>query len=501
MKSIFLKILIPILPCILTATVWAQVDPFIRAKPSSVPPPLAQLLEALRAPALGRHIAHLADPAMGGRGLGEPGLEQAIAYVAAELDRAGLASPGSRFQRVSLTKVEGPGGTLELGSRTWRAGVDCLLPEIRPQALKGPAVFAGYGIREPVLGHDDLKGLDLRGRIVVIRGGLPPGSDWQRAPYLERYGAKKASARYASRQETLARLGARALVVLEEDLKPGPWAPYFLSGREGGLPLVQVASKEVPTGLGRATLRITGKVSSLTSRNVLALLPGSDPRLRSQAVVLGAHLDHLGIVGGRIHPGADDNASGVAALLEMAKALAAGPVRPKRSLIFAFWTGEEEGKLGSGQYVHRPLWPLARTRAYLNLDMIGHPWTEAELRKLLAEERPQEGEAFLKDLRIEAFAEVGLAGPGLGGHLPGLDATLAEAGSMAGMSLHLDVTDGRHGGSDYRDFARSEVPWLRFFGNYFPAYHEPGDTADQVDPAQVQRLARLALAAAWLLAN
>ena len=78
---------------------------------------------------------------------------------------------------------------------------------------------------------------------------------------------------------------------------------------------------------------------------------------------------------------------------------------------------------------------------------------------------------------------------------------LRRAGPAAGLALHLDRTDGRSGGSDYRDFARAGLPWVRFFGNFFPAYHEPGDTPDQLDPAQVQRMARFCFATAWLLAN
>lgn len=78
---------------------------------------------------------------------------------------------------------------------------------------------------------------------------------------------------------------------------------------------------------------------------------------------------------------------------------------------------------------------------------------------------------------------------------------LRRAGPAAGLALHLDRTDGKNGGSDYRDFARAGLPWVRFFGNFFPAYHESGDTPDQLDPAQVQRMARLCFATAWLLAN
>ena len=184
---------------------------------------------------------------------------------------------------------------------------------------------------------------------------------------------------------------------------------------------------------------------------------------------------------GVLHPGADDNASGVAALLEILRGLAASPVRPKRTLLFAFWTGEEEGKFGSGHYTRHPRWPLAATQVYLNLDMIGHPWPPEALRTLAAEAGLTQPQAFLDGLAPTHFAE-----PGISTSHRELGPILARAGRGTGMSLHLDWTDGKSGGSDYRDFARREVPFVRFFGDYFPDYHKPGDTLDQLDPEQVR---------------
>jgi Zn-dependent M28 family amino/carboxypeptidase len=229
---------------------------------------------------------------------------------------------------------------------------------------------------------------------------------------------------------------------------------------------------------------------------VVGYLAGSDPKLAGEAVVLGAHLDHLGIVDGVIHPGADDNASGVAALLEIARAFAASREQPKRSLVFVFWTGEEEGKFGSAHWVRHPLWPLARTAAYLNLDMVGHPWTLEEIRKLVVDSRPEGGDRFLEGLKPTDFVE-----PGVADFSPDLGPVLARAARGTGLALHLDWTGGMHGGSDYRDFARARVPFLRFFGNFFAEYHEPGDTPAGTDPVQVQKMTRLVLATAWLLAD
>jgi Zn-dependent M28 family amino/carboxypeptidase len=146
--------------------------------------------------------------------------------------------------------------------------------------------------------------------------------------------------------------------------------------------------------------------------------------------------------------------------------------------------------------VKNPRWPLAKTAAYLNLDMIGHPWLPEEIRKLVTDVKLPDAEKYLAGVKAEEFMEVGIPRD-----LPALETAVRQSARASGFPLHLDWTDGKHGGSDYRDFANAGVPFLRFFGNFFPAYHEPGDTAEALDPAQVQRVARFAFAAAWQLAN
>ena len=296
------------------------------------------------------------------------------------------------------------------------------------------------------------------------------------------------------------------ILVQKQRLREGkePALPYFLAAKglpgSGEPPLVRLSFRpELPEQLtagGTANLELHGRVRSLQGVNLLAQLEGSDPTLRRSAILLGAHMDHLGMPGGVLHPGADDNASGVAALLEIIRVATTALHRPRRTLLFAFWTGEEEGKFGSGLYTRQPRWPLARTEAYLNLDMVGHPWTAADLRALVEGAGLKDPAGFLAGLDPADFVEPGLPP----GH-PELAAALVHAGRGTGLSLHLDWTDGRSGGSDYRDFARLNVPFIRFFGSYFPEYHKPDDTLDKLDPDQVRRMARLALGTAWLLAD
>lgn len=230
------------------------------------------------------------------------------------------------------------------------------------------------------------------------------------------------------------------------------------------------------------------------ARNVIAVVPGSDPALGDEAVVVGAHVDHIGRRHGKVVPGADDNASGVAALLELAKAFAGSPA--KRTLVFAFWTAEEEGQFGSDWYVRHPRWPLGKTIAYVNLDTIGSAWTDAELRKVIEQDEPPNADEFLQKVRRSFFVE-----PGLPSGVPRLEEALRRSASETGLAMRLDWTDGKSGGSDYRAFARKDVPFLRLFGTYTPNYHEPTDTPSNLDFTQVERIAQFAFAAVRDLAN
>jgi len=487
---------------------------FVLPKSGSVlPVPLKRSMDSIHSSALAAHIGFLASPALEGRGLGARGLDAAAEYIAAQLALMKIRPfgdrPGSYFQPVPLREISRAKGRILVekgaGKQVFQAGVDWVMPEVEPRVLAAPLVFAGYGVCDEALHYDDLQGLDVKGKLVVIRDGLPTPE------LLAKYGSEDPEDRYASRVEAFAKLGAKALLVIEEGLypKPAEEAPYYLSTEnnpeECELPLFRVSAamgaailegRTTPGPLSDISLRIeiTGEERAVTSRNAIGSLPGTDPEKPS--VILGAHMDHLGIQGGVIHPGADDNASGVSALLEIARAFSASPHRFKRTLIFAFWTGEEEAKFGSTYYVHHHQWRASRLPTYLNLDMIGHPWSGEEIRKLLVDARIEKPEAFLSQIKPSEFAE-----PGFPPGDPELEAILKKAGQGNGLALHLDRTDGRSGGSDYRAFARAGVPFVRFFGNFFPAYHKPGDTPENLDPSQVRKLARMAFATAWMLAE
>lgn len=505
---------------LLAGTIAAQeaAGDFLRVtRPEPMPVPLAELVEGLDANRITRHLAFLTDPRQEGRGLGTRGLDHTVHYLAAQMKALGIPPLGSSYlQRVPLRELLPSKGRIRLHlglhTITFDAGRDAVLPTVAPGTLAGPVVFVGYGIQEPVLDYDDFRGVDVKDKVVVFLDGCPPGEAWRAPNLVDKYASPRPADRYDSRLALLEQLGARAAIAIEMGLErriaegKEPALPYFLAARgvpaSGEPPLARLALRQglrdllEANRIGTATLSIRGRLRAIRGFNVIAKLEGADPGLRQEAILLGAHMDHLGRPNGVLHPGADDNGSGVSALLEIAHSLATSAVRPRRTLLIAFWTGEEEGKFGSGHYTRHPSWPLATTKAYLNLDMIGHPWTPAELQTLVTEAGLKEPKAFLEGLDPAHFTE-----PGLSSAHRDLVPILLRAGRYTGMSLHLDWTDGKSGGSDYRDFARLGLPFVRFFGDYFPDYHRPGDTLDKLDPEQVKRMARLVLATAWLLAD
>jgi hypothetical protein len=507
-------------------------------------PLVMKAVGGLRAEALASHVALLASPALEGRGLGSSGLEAAAEYVAAQLALAGIgpvdAAPGApnpaapyfhpvavrQFSRATCqVRIEARLGE-SVSVRIFQGGVDAACPEAPPGVLSAPLVFAGYGIRESSPARDDYRGLDVRGRVVLLHAGVPPGLEWQRPELRERYAAESGRRRFAAKAQLAAGGGAVAILAIEGPAYASAIAsgtdapaPVFYASYEpdddAGIPVVRLSSAAGEAVLAAAgiaprtssmppqalagttsTLTFSGEERLVLSRNVIGMIRGSDPGRRGEAVVIGAHMDHLGRAGGTLHPGADDNASGVAALIEIARAFAATSRAPRRTVLFAFWTGEEEGHLGSAHYVRSPAWPLERTAVYLNLDMIAHPWTATELKALVSDAKLQQGDEFLARTKPADFIELGVADSA-----PGLEPVLVQAARATGLALHLDWTDGKSGGSDYRAFARRGRPFVRFFGNYFDGYHEPIDTVEKLDAVQALKMTRLALASAWLFAD
>ena len=389
-------------------------------------------LPEVSASRLEEHIRYLASDRLAGRGTGTPGYDSAARYVADRFAELGLDSTGTSgyFQPVPFRHARAADGSALVligrsGRRTmtpyrdYAPGPNFTEPRAEVTA---PLVFAGFGVTAPERGYDDYQHLDPKGKIVVLLTGAPSSF-----PAAER-------AHYASsllKRENAAGRGAVGMLVVRTRDQSFPWDRLIRQARRGnmrwldragapadvspalrgvatlsdsaaalvfaGAPqrltqVLEAAAAGKPPAFDlplRATVHTVTEYERLTSPNVAGLLRGSDPRLRDEVVVYTAHLDHLGIgvpvKGDSIYNGALDNASGTAALLEVARAFSALPTRPRRSVLFVAVTGEEEGLLGSDYFARNPTVPIERIVANVNIDGLGLLYPFRELSALGAE--------------------------------------------------------------------------------------------------------------------
>ncbi|MEN8183269.1 MAG: M20/M25/M40 family metallo-hydrolase [Myxococcota bacterium] len=441
-------------------------------------------------------VAWLADDAREGRGLATDGLAEAARYVAREFETAGLepGEPGGSY----LQSFEAP-LTIGVSSAELRVeGVplargrdfEALLTS-RSGASEGEPVLVGYGISDEESGWDDYAGVDVDGRLVVVLDDRP---QLEAGPLGGLRGGR--FLRRAYKIATARRHGAAGILLAPaEDVEGLP----ANAGREDSNPtrqeseiLTLAISRETAVGLVAAAgmsleerqeqMRSSGRPASVplsgvqvraaaqidrrwgTLANVVGVRPGSDPALAGEAVVIGAHLDHLGRGEygslapdrrGEIHNGADDNASGTAGLLALARALGSRPA-PRRSIVLVAFTAEEVGLAGSAHYVATPTVPVTDTVAMLNLDMIG---------------RLEEGS-------ITVFGAESS---------PGFESLVADERQAA----ELAFAEGAFAPSDQTSFHAQGVPVLFFFTGTHGDYHTPDDDAERVDAAGISTVARL----------
>ena len=362
------------------------------------------------------HVAFLADDRLEGRETGSPGHRKAAEYVAGEFEKLGLRGAGNDgyLQAVVLKSLTIDEAHCRLalvrdgGEEPLRIGEDALISlRVDPApSVDAPLVFAGYGLSIPEVGHDDFRGLDAKGKLVVYLRGAPPNvsgplaahsqSDGERSGALRRAGAIGAIMIHNPKHMdipwerlSLARfLPAMALADPALDDNRGLQASIAFnpasadkllagSGHEfKDLLAAAAAGKPVPHFDIPARLKATVAVTrgDVASQNVAALLPGTDPVLKDEYVVFSAHLDHLGvgkpINGDAIYNGAMDNASGIATLLDVAAILKESGAKLRRSVVFVAVTAEEKGLLGSKLYAHHPTIRQGQIVADINIDMI-----------------------------------------------------------------------------------------------------------------------------------
>ncbi len=453
------------------------------------------------------HVNYLASDELEGRLSGTPGGEIAAKYIAEEFNRFGLKPIGERgsyFQRFDFiggVKL-GPKNSLSFdgATDTLRAGEDFIPAGFSDSGeISGALAFAGYGISASQLNYDDYAAIDVKDRIVLVLRYSPdpknPHSGFQ----------KMESLRYKTLQAR--EHGAKALLIVTgpqddpEDLLPK--LRYDRAGGDAGLVVAHITravADAMLAGTGKTIAALQEEINSSKhpksmlidaqmsfqidivkerreASNVAGMLEGSDPSLKEEYVIVGAHYDHLGRSSesamdpekeNEIRNGADDNASGTAGLLELAQYFSSQATKPKRSLLFLAFSGEELGLLGSAKYVAEPLKPLEKAVSMVNMDMIGR----------------------MKDstLVVEGV-----------GTSPAFREMMERLNQTYGFKLTLKK-DG-FGPSDHASFYGKNIPVLFFFTNLHEDYHRASDDADKINNAGEAAVVKLAAEAVTEIAN
>ena len=405
------------------------------------------------------HVRYLADDALEGRGAGTSGARCAAQYIADQFEAIGLegAGPnGSYFQGFPIRAgaVLGAGSTLRTPQSTYTLTEDWIpFGYSASGAVTGTLLYGGDGINRPGDPNNEYPTLDLTGRIVVVEDGdlrSPSSRALQTGAHFK---ASVAAGRNAGGMLILLGEG-RGLPDLSGETRAALRIPVAAVRGEAADRIRQTARSG-----DRAFLAASVQPRTVEARNVAALLPGSDPNLADEVLIIGAHYDHLGLGGegsldpdafGVVHNGADDNASGTSGLIEIARRLAESDRRPARSVLFLAFTAEEKGLWGSSHYVRNPLLPIAQTVAMLNLDMIGR----LEGRTLVVE--------------------------GVGTAEEWTDVLRAANQAMT-RPLSIATSPDGFGPSDHSSFYGEGLPVLHFFSNTHVDYHRPSDDWDKVD--------------------
>ena len=502
--------------------------------------------DSIREQDLEGDIRFLASERLGGRLTNTEGNERATDFIAARFRRHRLSPPadGSFFQRFDLmTTALGEDNALVLEGvdQTYRLGGDFFPdPSSASGAASGPVVFVGFGIDAPRLDHNDYTSADLTGKVALILSHEPGEFDPD-SPFEGR--RRSEDARVVRKVLAAQRHGAVAVLIAADahnhaarqkftrsmpQLWPTfpPRVPRYTLAQWLGqveIPVLQISTDVAATlvgpdhtlgDLGRAAetaggteavslagarvdVRATVRRTAIPNRNVVGLIEGSDPELKDEWILLTAHLDHEGEGNGRIFRGADDNASGVAGLIEIAGAYALAAdqgVRPRRSVLFAAWNSEEQGLLGAWSYTEAPLHPLEQTVAVLNMDMIGND-----------EEVPPTGGPRFVGLRPQT-AESNRNAVNLLGYSrsPDLQAATERANRATDLDLRFRYDQNRSNllqRSDQWPFLYREVPALFVHTGLHPAYHTERDVPETLNYEKMTRVVQLVYQLSWDLAQ
>ncbi len=505
------------------------------AQQPALPAAVRAAAEGISSEQLAWDLAMLAADDLQGRNTPSPRFDAAADYIVARLTRAGLkpaGDAGSFRQHYDLheTRVDTEGATLTIGDRRFVLGRDFALRSFAGRPVSGalPVVYVQHGWVIPARGIDPYAGVDVRGRLVVAHGPrvLPSGVEIEqvgrvvvnaKTPFVAAAERGAAGILFITQSSELVRWdqvkGANtvrremepsvpsayaALPVTSVLLAPRVTDALFAGEALDGPAALRVADRgEFPPSfqLKKAVslhVPIAGR-TMLRPYNVVAMLEGSDPRLRAETVTIAAHLD--GAVGTRtvdgdaIYNAADDNASGSAALLSIAEQMAAAP-RPKRSVVFIWDSGEEQGLWGTRWFVHNPPVPRDSIVAHINVDMVGASRAS--------------GEADQSSKPVTARNEVYLLGPRvLSAQVESLLDRVNESYLGTRFNRDADQPDSEffYPRTDAGPFLERGILTVGFTTGNHARYHLPSDEARFLDPVQMHYLARTILASLWALAD
>lgn len=475
-------------------------------------------------------LEFLCSPPIEGRASLSRGADATAWFLAAEMRKIGLrpAADESFLQRFDVvpTRLDRERSSIQViraaAGQTFAAGSVFLPEPAQPIDLTLDVAFAGYGITAPELGYDDYAGLDVAGKAVLVFDHEPQESDprsvfhgtgftlhanlWTKTRNAERHGAAAILVvtepvnghRTPARAPDRANAPPQALVRSELRIPrfgvPAEVAAALLGSTGRTLAEWQAAIDRAPAPSSRllngvrVRLRaVNHEAAPQASWNVAGLFVGTDPALRDETILVTSHYDHLGVQNGKLYPGANDNASGVAAMLEVARLLSQRPL--PRSVLFVAFGSEEQLMLGSYHYVAHPLRPLNTTIAALNLDMIGRN----------EEHTPDSVGAY--ELTAAASDQLNLVGAVFS---PDLEKVLAREAPAAGLALSTkfdrDSSMRALFRCDHLPFLQKGVPAVWLFGGFHPGYHEPADTVDRLDFDKLARVVGLTVGAVRALA-
>ena len=489
------------------------------------------------------YVSFLSSPLMKGRSNGESELEIAVNYISSQAKLLGLkpANGNSYLQPYTIMKKSidtGKSSIKIFGSVRDSVQVTEPMIQLFPEGagdfeIEGEVVFAGYGIKSDKYKYNDLENITPEGKILLLMNRSPLSADGTRYLFEEPIWSS-----FMSIQAKLSGLlftKAKAILIVSdpksgfssiEQQYPGIASQLGSSKYlKGSKPLVfdlpampriifvhrtvadellkgtghtlEELQKNIDANLKSQSFNIPGKRLKITEvsktdevilHNVAAWIEGSDPDLRKEIVVFSGHADHVGITGGQIHPGADDNASGCAAMLEIAQAFQSLPKKPLRSILFLWVTGEEIGLFGSQSYVSDPLFPLEKTVADLNIDMIGRVKGVADT----TDETPMTGKNGVFVITGNQSKE--------------LISIAEEVDRKSEIDMDYSLSGRNHplqlfSRSDHYNFVKKDIPVLFFTTGLHSDYHKPEDTAGKLDFVKMELITKAVYEIGFAVAN